>query len=140
MKTANTVIQVENVGLRFRLQRSLFSAKYFEAIKDVNFSIEKGDSVGILGRNGAGKTTLLRLLAGIIKPDKGEIINNSANTALLALQIGFDPELSGKTNAILSGMILGFSKQEVVGQLENIISFSELDEFINQPVNHILPE
>ncbi|MCK5193226.1 MAG: ATP-binding cassette domain-containing protein, partial [Desulfobulbaceae bacterium] len=125
-----TLIAVQNVGVCFNTGRSLFSRDHIEALKDVSFNINRGDSLGVIGRNGAGKTTLLRLLGGIIRPDKGRIINNKATTALLALQVGFDPELSGRVNAVLSGMLLGFRKHEVEENLKKIIEFSELGPFI----------
>ena len=129
-----TLIAVQNVGVCFNTGRSLFSRDHIEALKDVSFNINRGDSLGVIGRNGAGKTTLLRLLGGIIRPDKGRIINNKATTALLALQVGFDPELSGRVNAVLSGMLLGFRKHEVEENLKKIIEFSELGPFIDKPV------
>lgn len=129
-----TLIAVQNVGVRFNTRKSLFGSDYVDALRDVSFNINRGDSVGVIGRNGAGKTTLLRLLGGIIRPDKGEIINNNATTALLALQVGFDAELSGRVNAVLSGMLLGFRKHEVEESLKKIIEFSELGPFIDKPV------
>ena len=128
------LISVQNVGVTFNTRKSLFTRDHIEALKDVSFNINKGDSLGVIGRNGAGKTTLLRLLGGIIRPDKGRIVNNMATTALLALQVGFDPELSGRVNAILSGMLLGFRKNEVEANLKKIIEFSELGPFIDKPV------
>lgn len=128
------LISVQNVGVTFNTRKSLFRSDHIEALKDVSFNINRGDSLGVIGRNGAGKTTLLQLLGGIIRPDKGKIINNMATTALLALQVGFDPELSGRVNAILSGMLLGFLRHEVEANLTKIIDFSELGSFIDKPV------
>lgn len=128
------LITVQNVGVRFRSRISLFDACYVDALRDVSFSLNRGDSLGVIGRNGAGKTTLLRLLGKIMKPDRGQIINRNATTALLALQIGFDPELSGRINAVLSGMLLGFRKHEVERNIDKIIDFSELHDFIDYPV------
>jgi len=134
MNNSNLLISVQNVGVRFRVNKSLFSRKFFQAIKEVSFNLYKGESVGIIGRNGAGKSTILRLLGGIIRPNAGKIINYNVSTALLALQVGFDPELSGRVNILLSGMLLGFQKKNVEAQVEKIISFSELGDFIDQPV------
>jgi len=89
----------------------------------------------VVGRNGAGKSTLLQLLGGIISPDAGQIHRAASQISLLSMQAGFDPQLSGKANAILSGMLLGFNRQEVESKLYNIISFSELGDFIDKPVN-----
>ncbi|MBC8318293.1 MAG: ABC transporter ATP-binding protein [Desulfobulbaceae bacterium] len=132
--STETLITVQNLGVYFNTRKSLFRHERIEALKDVSFSINRGDSFGVIGRNGAGKTTLLRLLGGIILPDKGRIVNNKATTALLALQVGFDPELSGRVNAILSGMLLGFRRHEVEANLHKIIEFSELGSFIEKPV------
>lgn len=129
------IISIKNVGVQFKSRNSLFVAgDYVKALRDVSFNIWRGDSVGIIGRNGAGKTTLLRLLGGIIRPDTGAIINNNASTALLALQVGFDPQLSGRINVVICGMLLGFKKEEIEENMEEIISFSELESFIDRPV------
>lgn len=130
----DVLISVQNIGVRFKARRSLFSRDSVEALRDVSFDLYRGDSLGVIGRNGAGKSTLLQLLGGIIRPDSGKITNNNATTSLLALQVGFDPELSGRVNAILSGMLLGFRKKEVEANLDKIIAFSELGKFIDRPV------
>ncbi len=132
---SDSIISIQNVGVRFKNRKALFFGdNYFEALKDVSFNIHRGDSVGVIGRNGAGKTTLLRVLGGIIRPDWGKIYNNNVSTALLALQVGFDPELSGRINAVICGMLLGFQKEEILNNMDEIISFSELEEFIDRPV------
>lgn len=128
------VITVQNVGVRFGYRRSLFRNDAVEALRDVSFNLYQGDSLGIIGRNGAGKSTLLSLLGNIILPDSGRVINNNVRTSLLALQVGFDPELSGRANALLSGMLLGFRYEDVKANLDKIIAFSELGEFIDKPV------
>jgi len=128
------VIAVQNVEVRFGYRRSLFRNDAVEALRDVSFNLYQGDSLGIIGRNGAGKSTLLSLLGGIILPDSGRVINNNVRTSLLALQVGFDPELSGRANALLSGMLLGFRYEDVKANLDKIIAFSELGKFIDKPV------
>jgi len=130
----NTVISLRNVAFHFWLKKSLFRRKRFDALKDISFDLFHGETLGIIGRNGAGKTTLLRLLGGITRPDKGTLINNGFKTSLLSLQIGFDSQLSGLYNAILSGMLLGFTKKEIEAKLYDIVTFAELEEFIDQPV------
>lgn len=108
--------------------------KKFTALKNINFDIEKGNVVGIIGPNGSGKSTLLKTIANIFVPDKGSI-NLYGNTVnLLSLGTGFDPELSGYENIFLSGMLLGFSKKFIETKLNEIIDFSELGEFIYNPV------
>jgi len=130
----NTVISLRNVAFHFWLKKSLFRKKRFDALKDISFDLFHGETLGIIGRNGAGKSTLLRLLGGITRPDKGILINNGFQTSLLSLQVGFDPQLSGLYNAILSGMFLGFTKKEIEAKLYDIVTFAELEEFIDQPV------
>ncbi len=130
----SSLISLRNIGVSYRRARTLFGGSVYHALRDVSFDIKPGDSLGILGKNGAGKSTLLRVLAGIISPDKGSLVNANARTALLALQVGFDPQLDGRTNAILSGMLLGFSKREVLAKIDEIIEFSELGAAIDEPI------
>lgn len=134
-QSQSPIIVAKKVGVQFRrCVRSFFNRAEFTALKDVSFDLYSGDSLGVIGRNGAGKTTLLRLVGGIIRPDSGTIDNYGVSTALLSLQVGFDPELSGRVNAILSGMLLGYRKKDVIAQLDDIIQFSELENFIDLPV------
>jgi lipopolysaccharide transport system ATP-binding protein len=133
-KNNQPVITLRNVAVNFWRKKGMFHREPFAALKDVSFDLYHGDSLGVIGRNGAGKSTLLRLLGGITKPDKGTLINNGYQTSLLSLQVGFDPLLSGRDNAILSGMFLGFRKKEVEARLGEIVAFSELENFIDQPV------
>lgn len=129
------MIALAKVGVTYKFRHSLFSTGSFEALKDLSFSLKEGETLGVIGRNGAGKTTLLRLLAGIYKPDRGKVhIRRRLKISLLSLQLGFDHELSGRDNAILSGMLMGFSHGEIMRRLDAIIEFSELDEFISRPV------
>lgn len=104
------------------------------ALKNVSFGIEHGKVVGIIGTNGSGKSTLLKVLAGIFKPDSGEIAVNTDSVSLLALGSGFQVELTGLENIYINGLILGFSKKEIDKKLNEIVEFSELGEFINYPV------
>ena len=127
------LIALHHVGVRFKFRRSLFNGDYFDAIKDISCDICRGDSLGVIGRNGAGKTTLLRLIGGIIKPDRGRIVNHNVSTTLLAMQIGFDQELTGRANALVSGMLLGFSKKQVLANMDKVIDFAELHDFIDRP-------
>ena len=108
--------------------------KKFTALSNISFDIEKGSVIGIIGPNGSGKSTLLRTIANIFSPDKGKInlYGNSVN--LLSLGTGFDPELTGYENIFLSGMLLGFSKKTIEDKMKDIIEFSELGEFIYNPV------
>jgi lipopolysaccharide transport system ATP-binding protein len=130
----NALISLKSIGVRYRKRRSFFRHEYFEALKDISFEVYSGETLGIIGRNGAGKSTLLRILAGIYKPDKGFINRNTQKVSLLSLQLGFDPELSGRDNAIFSGMLLGFPRKVVENNLKNISEFSELGDFFDESV------
>lgn len=129
----DSVLSVRNVGLAYRQYRGVFG-KAFWALKDVSFEVGHGETVGVIGRNGVGKSTLLRLLAGIIKPDRGEVINPGYRVSLLSMQLGFVYHLSGRENAILSGMLMGLSRREIESRMAEIIAFSELGNFIDQPI------
>ncbi|MCX8034519.1 MAG: ABC transporter ATP-binding protein [Thermodesulfovibrio sp.] len=106
----------------------------FQALIDASFIVEKGESLGIIGRNGEGKSTILSLIAGVIKPTKGKIKINGKVFSLLELGSGFHPELTGRENIILNGLLLGFTRSEILDKIEKIIEFSELGDFIEQPI------
>ena len=108
--------------------------KRFVALENISFEVYKGDCFGIIGRNGAGKSTLLGLIAGVLKPDKGTIIVNGRISPLLELGAGFHPELTGRENIILNGVLLGMTKKEVLKKFDKIVEFSELEDFIDQPI------
>ncbi|MFA3760738.1 ABC transporter ATP-binding protein [Yersinia sp. 2466 StPb PI] len=104
------------------------------ALKDLNFCIEKGDSVGIVGKNGAGKSTLLQMLTGTLSPTEGTIKVNGRIAALLELGAGFNPEFTGHENIYMNASILGLSKEEIDYRYDEIVSFAEIGDFISQPV------
>jgi ABC-type polysaccharide/polyol phosphate transport system ATPase subunit len=106
----------------------------FKAVDGVSFNVEKGEVIGIVGKNGSGKSTLLKTIAGIFSPDEGTIDAANRTISLLALGAGFNMILSGRENIYLSSMLLGFSKNQIDNNLEKIIEFSELGEFIEKPV------
>ncbi len=108
--------------------------EHFEALRGISFEIPRGEIVGLVGRNGSGKSTLLRVLAGIFDPDTGSVDLHGASVSLLALGVGFLKELSGRENIYLSAMLMGFSKEEIDKQIDEIIEFSELGRFIEKPV------
>lgn len=131
-----TLISVQNLSVQYRQKRSLFSREKFAALEDVNLKLKAGESLGVIGRNGVGKTTLLRILAGIILPDGGAVRNFGATTAMLSLQAGFDGESTGRTNILLSALLLGYSESQIRARMTDIIEFSELGEFIEQPLKN----
>lgn len=106
----------------------------FWALKDVSFEVKKGETVGIIGRNGSGKSTLLQMICGTLNPTSGSIQTHGRIAALLELGSGFNPEFTGRENVYLNGAVLGLSKEEVDLRFDNIVSFAEIGEFIEQPV------
>lgn len=123
-------------NLLFHLPSVLDSVKNskYEALKDVSFEVYKGETLGIVGKNGAGKSTILGLIAGVLKPSGGLVIVKGQASALLELGAGFHPELTGRENIMLNGVIMGLTKAKVLRKLKEIIAFSELAEFIDQPI------
>lgn len=106
----------------------------YKALNNVSFTLEKGKVYGLIGNNGAGKSTLLKVLSGVISPNNGVIIRNYRTINLLALGIGFSSEISGWDNIILNGLLLGFSKEEILNRIDNIVEYSEIGEFIYKPM------
>jgi len=132
-KTHHKVLSLDQVGVYYRKKRGVFG-KQFWALKNVSFDLYQGETLGIIGRNGVGKSTLLRLMAGIIKPSRGILINTGYQASLLSFHLGFIHYLTGRENAILSGMLMGLRKKEVKAKMNAIIEFSELKDFIDQPI------
>lgn len=109
-------------------------ADVFEAVKGISFDVPQGGILGIIGKNGSGKSTLLKALAGIFSPDSGTIDLKGHSISLLSIGVGFQRELSGRENILLSGMLLGFSEEEIREKMPGIIEFAELGKFIDMPV------
>ena len=123
----------------FSIKRSLLKLKkseveVFEAVKGVSFSVPEGEIMGIVGKNGSGKSTMLRAIAGIFSPDSGEIDLHGHSVSLLSIGVGFQKALTGRENIVLSGMLLGFSEEQVRAKMDEIIKFAELGRFIDMPV------
>lgn len=139
------IVDVKNVSKRFRLYpkpsdrlKEIILRKPYhhshDALNNISFSVEAGKTLGIVGPNGAGKSTLLKLLTGILLPDTGDISTNGRVTGLLELGTGFNPDLSGRNNIELNGTMLGMSREELSAKEQDIIAFSELAEFIDDPL------
>jgi len=128
------VMELNNVGVRYKSRKAFFRHDYYTALEDVSFTIKKGETLGIIGTNGCGKSTLLKVLANIYGVDSGKVTWHCRQVSLLALALGFDAELSGRDNAVISGMLLGGRKKEVQCLLDEIIEFSELEDFIDKPI------
>jgi ABC-type polysaccharide/polyol phosphate transport system ATPase subunit len=109
--------------------------KYF-SIKKISFSVKTGEILGIIGTNGSGKTTLLRLIAGVYTPDTGDVKINGRMSPLLQLGVGFQGELDAKDNIIMNSMLLGISKNEILKKINDIISYAELENFVNLKLKH----
>ena len=131
---SDALITLENVGVAFNAQLRVGAPKFW-ALEDVSFTLQRGQRLGVIGRNGAGKSTLLRTLAGIIEPDRGRIARTTASCQLLSLSVGFMHHLSGRDNAILSGMMLGLRRRDIGARLPRIREFSELGDFFDQPIS-----
>ena len=143
-------IQLDHVSKQFTLQRErprsfleLVTSGWKRrpqeriwALRDVSFSVRRGETVGIIGDNGAGKSTLLRLVTGVITPSSGRIYVHGHVAALLELGAGFHPDLTGRENVFLNGSMLGISRREMQRKFDNIVAFAELAEFIDVPVKH----
>jgi lipopolysaccharide transport system ATP-binding protein len=106
----------------------------FFALKRVSFSVERGESLAVIGSNGAGKSTLLALVAGVSKPDEGTVVVNGQVTALLELGSGFHPSLTGRENVRLNAALLGLSRRQTAAAFERIVEFSGIREFIDEPL------
>ena len=147
----STAITVSDLGKRFRRYganrprsfkeslirglRGVTPTETFWALKDVSFSVEEGRMVGVIGHNGAGKSTLLRLVGGIGRPDRGEISVRGRIGGLLELGAGFHPDLTGRENVYVNGVVAGLTRREVSLLFDEIVCFAELEEFIDSPLH-----
>lgn len=149
MPSTDPVIRLENVTQRFRViherpdtVRELFSKIFrhrssyhdFEAVKNVSFDVPHGQAVGIIGRNGSGKSTLLKIIAGVYRPSKGTVTVNGSLAPLIELGAGFHHELTGRENILLNGLLMGYSKRDMMERQQAIIDFADVGEFIDAPV------
>lgn len=122
-------------GVRLRLQaRAEKSYRDFWALKDINFEVKKGESVGIIGRNGSGKSTLLQIIAGTLQPTEGKVTVKGRVAALLELGSGFNPDFTGRENVYLNGAVLGLSRRDVDERFDRIAAFADIGDFIDQPI------
>ena len=143
------IIRVDHVSMNFRMNTNHTTSmkewviaklkrqlRYqdFYALNDVSFTVNRGDVVGIIGTNGSGKSTLLKCISGIYKPTGGTVVTAGRVAPMLELGSGFDYELSGQENIFLNGAIMGYSEDFLKAQYDEIVAFSELEEFIHQPL------
>lgn len=147
----NTVISVENVSMTFNMNKEKIDSlkeyfikmakhelmfKKFSALQDISFNISKGEVVGLVGLNGSGKSTLLKIIAGVMKPTTGKVSVKGSVAPLIEVGAGFNPDLSGRENIYLNSYLLGFTKKYVDAHIDEIIEFSELEDFIDVPLKN----
>ena len=145
----DSIITVENVSMHFRMDKNRTTSlkewvvsflkgkqqyEEFHALENVTFDVKRGEIFGVIGRNGAGKSTLLKVVSGIYKPTSGKAVSAGRIAPMLELGSGFDQELSGHDNIFLNGAILGFTEDFLKQKYDEIVAFSELGEFIHQPI------
>jgi len=132
------LITLQNVGLCYHPLRTIFSRtkKEIWALRGLNLEIREGEKLGVIGRNGCGKSTLMRVLAGIYSTDEGKVRfqRPGVHVELLSLGVGFEGNLTGEENAVLNGMLMGKSREHMLGRLDRIKEFSGLGEFFDYPV------
>ena len=143
------MIKVDNVSMRFNLAsekvnslkeyfiktlKRQISYNDFWALSDISFTVNKGESVGLIGLNGSGKSTLLKIIAGVLKPTKGTVQVFGEMAPLIELGAGFDFDLTARENVFLNGAILGYSHEYMEANYQDIVDFSELEQFMDTPV------
>ncbi|MDP3952526.1 ABC transporter ATP-binding protein [Microbacterium sp.] len=132
--TLNHAFSLKDTMVSWIKRRKLTSE--FEALKGLDLVIGEGESVAILGLNGSGKSTLLKLVSGVMEPDEGQVLTRGRVAGLIEVGAGFHPELSGRENVFLNAAILGMKKHEIEARYDEIVAFSEIEQFIDQEVKH----
>lgn len=145
------MIEVKDVTMKFKMSEEPLNSlkeivtrklkgqlkyKEYHALDHVSFEVEKGKTLGLIGSNGAGKSTTLKVISGILKPTEGKVITRGNVVPMLELGAGFDLELTGRENIYLNGAILGYTKEYLESKFEEIVDFSEIREFIDQPIRN----
>lgn len=146
-----TMIKVDNVSMKFNLSSEKFdsfkeyviksiknqvSFEEFWALKNVSFEVKKGDALGLIGLNGSGKSTMLKTIAGVLKPTEGSVQVNGSVAPLIELGAGFDMDLTARENVFLNGALLGYPRKEMERYYDDIVEFSELQNFMDVPVKN----
>ena len=148
---SETIIRIQDASVRFnlamqkqtslkdyvsRIRRKDLRFQEFFALKHINLEVKRGESWGFVGKNGSGKSTLLKLVTGILRPYQGEVAVSGTVAPLLELGAGFDGELTGRENILMNGLILGMTEKQIQDNFDDIVSFSELEEFLDVPVKN----
>ena len=151
METFDEIIQVNDVSLKFRLYKEnvdnlkefvikkvkhQIAYEEFWALNHIDFKVNRGEAIGLVGRNGSGKSTLLKTIAGVLKPTKGNVVLGGRVAPMIELGAGFDMDLTARENVFLNGAILGYPREMLVENLGRIIEFAELEDFIDVPVKN----
>lgn len=147
----DTIIEVKDVSMRFRMAndrinsikefaiaklRGKLQYNEFEALKHVSFDVKRGEVVGLIGHNGAGKSTMLKVISGILKPTEGSVVVRGNVAPMLELGSGFDMDMTGRENIFLNGAILGYSEEFLKSKYDEIVAFSEIEQFIDIPLRN----
>lgn len=145
------MVEVKDVSMRFRMANDRINSlkeyaiqklsgkiqyNEFEALKHVSFTVQRGEVVGLIGRNGAGKSTILKVISGILKPTEGSVVVRGNIAPMLELGSGFDFDMTGRENIFLNGAILGYSEEFLKSKYEEIVAFSEIEQFIDVPLRN----
>ena len=147
------ILDIDNVSKKFTIQHqrgyktfresildalkgNMNASEEFYALKDISFSVDPGDSIGIIGRNGSGKSTLLKILSRITPPTSGRVTCRGRMASLLGVGTGFHPELTGRENVFFNGSLLGMNRREIIGKFDEIIDFSGTEKFLDTPLKH----
>nr|WP_076776970.1 ABC transporter ATP-binding protein [Lachnoclostridium phocaeense] len=145
------IIKVDHVSMRFSLAsekidsfkdyfiktlKQQISYEEFWALKDVSFSVNRGEALGLIGLNGSGKSTMLKVIAGVLKPTKGSVEIGGSIAPLIELGAGFDMDLTASENIFLNGALLGYSRKDMEKEYDNIVKFSELEDFMSVPIKN----
>jgi lipopolysaccharide transport system ATP-binding protein len=154
---SDTVIELSGVSKRYRLRRGWYVTSVkdevgrltarllgrevhpreeFWALRDISFSLKRGESLGLIGMNGAGKSTLLKILSNVTIPTRGSFVAKGRIGSLIEIGAGFHPELTGRENIFLNGAIMGMSRREIQGKFNHIVAFAEIDRFLDTPIKH----
>lgn len=156
MKKKENMIEINNVSMRFNLgiekgfslkqafvdmfnkekRKSKKNKEEFWALQNIDFEVKKGEVIGFVGSNGAGKSTLLKVVAGVMKPTKGEVKSYGNICPMIELGAGFDPQLTARENIYLNGAVMGYSKELIDSKFQEIVDFSELCNFLDVPVQN----
>jgi ABC-2 type transport system ATP-binding protein len=131
MRYHRTIKQITIAALRKQA-----ISESFEAVDGVSFTIEQGESVGLMGLNGSGKSTLLKMINGVMRPDRGEVLTRGRIAGLIATGAGFHPQISGRDNVYLNAAILGMSEAETKRKFDQIVEFADIGKFLDTPVGH----